>query len=70
MTKAKNSILVTVTIDDTRIDIKDNGYGWVSGVFGEYLFWAKISNEGTGYGIEEGRVYKLNIRRFHASEEE
>lgn len=35
--------------------------GWVSGTVGDYQFEAKVHDEGSVYGINEGRVSKLHI---------
>lgn len=41
-----------------------NGKNWVSAVVndGEYLVSSKLFDEGSGYGINNGRVSKLSIR--------
>ena len=35
---------------------------WVEGVCGEYRFQAKLFDEGSEFGIDEGRVSKLAIQ--------
>ena len=62
MTTATKPILVTVTIDGTKVDIKHKRHNFVSGVYGDYLFEAKIYNIGSKFGINNGRVSKLSIR--------
>jgi|SRR5690606_4824100 len=41
-----------------------NGSNWVSGIVGDYRFDAKHFNEGSEFGINEGRVSKLTIKRL------
>jgi len=37
------------------------GENWVSGKIGKYTFEAKLFDEGSTYGIKNGRVSKLSI---------
>lgn len=37
------------------------GNNWVKGEIGDYTFSAKLFDEGSVYGINEGRVSKLSI---------
>ena len=39
----------------------DNESNWVKGEIGKYTFSAKLFNEGSTYGINDGRVSKLSI---------
>ena len=39
------------------------GENWVSGEVGEYIFSAKLFDEGSSFGINNGRVSKLSIRK-------
>lgn len=52
-----NSISVTITKDERRIN------NWVTGkATGGVTFCAKIYDEGSVYGINKGRVSKLDVR--------
>ncbi len=44
-----------------NIKIKNKGNGWVSGTCGDYNFEAKVYNEGSVYGINNGRVSKFTM---------
>lgn len=49
------------------MDIKFTSFSassaWVQGTAGNYTFYAKLFDEPSCYGINEGRVSKLEIRR-------
>ena len=36
---------------------------WSEGTIGEYKYWVKHYDEGSDYGIDEGRISKLTIRK-------
>lgn len=42
----------------TKFNTESN---WVDGVVGKYKFQAKLFDEGSSYGINDGRVSKLSI---------
>lgn len=41
----------------------EKGDNWVSGYCGEYIFESKLFDESSVFGIDSGRVSKLNIRK-------
>lgn len=59
-----------INMEIAFLEIKEET-NWVKGIVddGEYTFVAKIYDEGSMYGIEEGRVSKLEIYRGKETEE-
>ena len=59
MNKNKTSLSVTITEDTRSVD------NWIKGEVnkGEAKFSAKVFDDGSEYGIREGRVSKLNIQQ-------
>lgn len=45
-----------------RITINELQNNWLGGKCGEYVYYAKVYPEPSCYGINEGRVSKLEIR--------
>ena len=65
MTKAittPNTVMATV--DGTDIKLKLMDCGWVRGTLDGHRFLARVSNYDSDFGIEEGRVYTLEIRQI------
>ncbi len=42
---------------------------WITGQYGNYKFCAKVYDIGSYYGINEGRVSKLNIKEIKENKE-
>ena len=45
----------------------DNSSNWVHGICGEYNFDAKLFDDGSQFGINNGRVSKLSIAKYNGS---
>jgi hypothetical protein len=44
-----------------ELTVFNNDDNWIEGVIGDYKFMAKHFDEGSSYGIDNGRVSKLEI---------
>lgn len=53
---ARNSKQPTVTFSQASDE-----NGWIKGKVGRYTFSAKVYDEGSEYGINEGRVSKVSV---------
>ena len=55
----------------TLTNLKDLGMNWTKGTAGDFTFQIKHFDEGSEYGIDNGRISKLEIRdkenRIHAN---
>lgn len=45
-----------------KITVNELKNGWLGGECGDYVYYAKVYLEPSCYGIDEGRVSKLEIR--------
>ena len=44
-----------------KVKIKNRGNGWVSGKCGDYTYEAKVYDNGSKFGINNGRVSKMTM---------
>ena len=44
-------------------NMKEDGTMWTEGTMDGYEYWVKHYEEGSCYGIDEGRISKLSIRK-------
>lgn len=47
-----------------RVTAKRVQNAWIEGKCGDYVYWAKVYDEPSHYGIKNGRISKLEIRDF------
>lgn len=52
---------VAALIGSTYFTKFESGTNWCEGKIGKYNFQAKLFNEGSTFGIKDGRVSKLSI---------